>query len=79
MPAVVTAVRAVRARRARHVERGQSGLGDDVARKFLLLRGIDPDLTTVGKIIGGGLPLAAYGGREDIMRDVREAMGLSYT
>ena len=31
-----------------------------------LLR-IKPDLTTLGKIIGGGLPLAAYGGRREIM------------
>ncbi|HTF57550.1 MAG TPA: glutamate-1-semialdehyde 2,1-aminomutase [Planctomycetota bacterium] len=29
--------------------------------------GIAPDLTTLGKIIGGGLPLAAYGGRRDVM------------
>lgn len=29
-----------------------------------------PDLTCLGKIIGGGLPCAAYGGREDIMRNV---------
>ncbi len=29
--------------------------------------GIIPDLTAMGKIIGGGLPLAAYGGREEIM------------
>ncbi len=29
--------------------------------------GIKPDLTTLGKIIGGGLPVGAYGGREDIM------------
>jgi glutamate-1-semialdehyde 2,1-aminomutase len=28
---------------------------------------IKPDLTTMGKILGGGLPLAAYGGRADIM------------
>ncbi len=28
---------------------------------------IEPDLTTLGKIIGGGLPVAAYGGRRDIM------------
>ncbi len=34
------------------------------------LYGIRPDLTTLGKIIGGGLPLAAYGGRADIMRHV---------
>ncbi len=30
--------------------------------------GIQPDLTCLGKIIGGGLPVGAYGGREDIMR-----------
>jgi glutamate-1-semialdehyde 2,1-aminomutase len=29
--------------------------------------GIKPDLTTLGKVIGGGLPIAAYGGRKDIM------------
>ncbi len=29
--------------------------------------GITPDMTTLGKIAGGGLPLAAYGGRADIM------------
>ncbi len=34
------------------------------------LYGIRPDLTTLGKIIGGGLPIAAYGGRADIMRMV---------
>jgi glutamate-1-semialdehyde 2,1-aminomutase len=32
--------------------------------------GIKPDLTTLGKIIGGGLPVAAYGGRRDIMQIV---------
>ena len=31
------------------------------------LYGIKPDLTTLGKIIGGGLPVGAYGGRSDIM------------
>lgn len=29
--------------------------------------GIDPDLTTLGKVIGGGLPVGAYGGRAEIM------------
>ena len=29
--------------------------------------GVEPDLTTLGKIIGGGLPVGAYGGRVDIM------------
>ena len=32
------------------------------------LYGITPDLTTFGKIIGGGLPVGAYGGRTEIMR-----------
>ncbi|QEY25876.1 glutamate-1-semialdehyde 2,1-aminomutase [Neisseria zalophi] len=31
------------------------------------LHGIRPDLTTMGKVIGGGMPLAAFGGRKDIM------------
>jgi len=31
------------------------------------LYGLKPDLVTLGKIIGGGLPVAAYGGRKDIM------------
>jgi glutamate-1-semialdehyde 2,1-aminomutase len=31
------------------------------------LYGINPDMTTMGKVIGGGLPIAAYGGRKDIM------------
>jgi glutamate-1-semialdehyde 2,1-aminomutase len=35
--------------------------------------GIRPDLTTFGKIIGGGLPLAAYGGRRDVMMKVAPA------
>jgi glutamate-1-semialdehyde 2,1-aminomutase len=32
--------------------------------------GIRPDLTTLGKVIGGGLPVGAYGGRRDIMSQV---------
>src|SRR5262249_16610314 len=31
---------------------------------------ITPDLTTIGKVIGGGLPAAAFGGRADIMREL---------
>jgi glutamate-1-semialdehyde 2,1-aminomutase len=34
------------------------------------LHGIKPDLTTLGKIIGGGMPLAAFGGRADIMAHI---------
>lgn len=37
------------------------------------LYGIMPDLTTLGKIIGGGLPVGAYGGRRDIMDAVSPA------
>ncbi|SER05398.1 glutamate-1-semialdehyde 2,1-aminomutase [Virgibacillus subterraneus] len=32
--------------------------------------GIEPDMTAMGKIIGGGLPIGAYGGRQDIMEQV---------
>lgn len=32
--------------------------------------GVTPDLTALGKIIGGGLPIGAYGGRKDIMEKV---------
>jgi len=37
------------------------------------LYGIKPDLTCLGKIIGGGLPVGAYGGRRDIMEMVAPA------
>ena len=35
--------------------------------------GITPDLTTMGKVIGGGLPVGAYGGRKEIMSMVAPA------
>lgn len=35
--------------------------------------GIKPDMTTLGKILGGGFPLAAYSGREEIMKMVAPA------
>lgn len=34
------------------------------------LYGITPDLTTFGKIIGGGMPVGAYGGRRDLMQQI---------
>jgi glutamate-1-semialdehyde 2,1-aminomutase len=34
------------------------------------LFGVVPDLSTFGKVIGGGLPIGAYGGRKDVMRKV---------
>ncbi len=37
------------------------------------LLGVTPDLTTLGKVIGGGLPLAAFGGRRDLMRQMAPA------
>lgn len=47
---------------------------DEVITGFRLGRGgaqagfgIEPDLTTLGKVIGGGLPVGAYGGRADLM------------
>jgi glutamate-1-semialdehyde 2,1-aminomutase len=48
---------------------------DEVMTGFRLAKGgaqeiygVTPDLTTLGKIIGGGLPVGAYGGRAEIMR-----------
>jgi len=32
--------------------------------------GVEPDLTTLGKVIGGGLPVGAYGGRRDLMEQI---------
>lgn len=37
------------------------------------LKGIKPDLTTVAKVIGGGMPIGAYGGRRDVMAMVAPA------
>ncbi len=53
---------------------------DEVMTGFRVAKGgaqdlyrVIPDLTTMGKIIGGGLPVGAYGGREDIMKNVSPA------
>jgi glutamate-1-semialdehyde 2,1-aminomutase len=53
---------------------------DEVMSGFRLARGgaqerfhVKPDLTTLGKIIGGGMPVGAYGGRKDIMDFVSPA------
>ena len=37
------------------------------------LYGVTPDLTILGKIVGGGLPLAAFGGRADVMEQLAPA------
>jgi glutamate-1-semialdehyde 2,1-aminomutase len=53
---------------------------DEVMTGFRLARGgaqelygVTPDITTLGKIIGGGLPVGAYGGRRDIMEQIAPA------
>jgi glutamate-1-semialdehyde 2,1-aminomutase len=38
--------------------------------------GITPDLTTLGKIIGGGMPIGAYGGRADLMAHIAPEGGV---
>jgi glutamate-1-semialdehyde 2,1-aminomutase len=50
---------------------------DEVMTGFRVARGgaqerfgVEPDLTCLGKVIGGGLPVGAYGGREDVMSQV---------
>lgn len=40
------------------------------------LYGIKPDLTTFGKIIGGGMPVGAYGGRLDVMKQIAPLGGI---
>ncbi|MEJ7659082.1 MAG: aminotransferase class III-fold pyridoxal phosphate-dependent enzyme [Hymenobacter sp.] len=55
-----------------HVRRGDDGLSPRPGGAQELF-GVTPDLTTLGKIIGGGLPVGAYGGRADIMNQVAPA------
>jgi glutamate-1-semialdehyde 2,1-aminomutase len=61
-------------------ERGALLLFDEVMTGFRVhpggaqaLYGVTPDLTTLGKVIGGGLPVGAYGGRREIMELVAPA------
>ena len=56
---------------------------DEVITGFRLAKGgaqerygVTPDLTTLGKIIGGGLPIGAYGGRADLMRHIAPEGGV---
>lgn len=56
------------------IEHGALLIFDEVMTGFRVARGgaqeryhVLPDLTTLGKVIGGGMPIGAYGGREDIM------------
>lgn len=61
-------------------ERGALLIFDEVMTGFRLAPGgaqerfgIRPDLTTLGKVIGGGLPVGAYGGRRDLMAHIAPA------
>lgn len=63
--------------RALCTDRGALLIFDEVMTGFRVDRagaqgryGVMPDLTTLGKVIGGGLPVGAYGGREDLMRQI---------
>ncbi len=74
VPPVPGFLEALRELTARH---GALLIFDEVMTGFRVALGgaqkrfeILPDLTTLGKIIGGGLPMAAYGGRADIMKKV---------
>lgn len=77
VPAEVTFLQALRDLTSRH---GAVLIFDEVMTGFRValggaqaLYGIMPDLTTLGKIIGGGLPVGAYGGRREIMDHVLPA------
>lgn len=66
--------------RERCTRRGVILIFDEVMTGFRLARGgaserygITPDLVTLGKVVGGGLPLAALGGRRDLMQMVAPA------
>ena len=70
----------LRAARSLTAEAGSLLIYDEVMTGFRLslggaqqLQGVTPDLTTMGKIVGGGLPLGAYGGRADVMNHVLPA------
>lgn len=56
-------------------EAGALSIFDEVMTGFRVgpqgaagLYGLHPDLTCLGKIVGGGMPMAAYGGRSDVMK-----------
>jgi glutamate-1-semialdehyde 2,1-aminomutase len=66
--------------RERATENGALLVFDEVITGFRVgpggaqeLTGVSPDLTVMGKVIGGGLPAAAYGGRRALMEQVAPA------
>jgi len=74
LPGYLEALRAITA------QNGALLIFDEVMTGFRVAYGgaqerfqIRPDLTTLGKVIGGGLPVGAYGGRKDIMSQVAPA------
>jgi glutamate-1-semialdehyde 2,1-aminomutase len=80
MGLVVPSADFLRALRELTLQAGIILIFDEVMTGFRLsmggaqeLFGITPDMTTLGKIVGGGMPLGAYGGREEIMRHVLPA------
>ena len=63
--------------RARCTDAGALLILDEVMTGFRVARGgaqeifgITPDLSTIGKVVGGGMPAAAFGGRADVMASI---------
>ena len=52
------------------LRRGDDGLPRRPGAARRALYGVRPDLTCLGKVVGGGLPAAAYGGRADLMAQI---------
>ncbi|MBS0209977.1 MAG: glutamate-1-semialdehyde 2,1-aminomutase [Planctomycetes bacterium] len=80
MGCVVPTVEFMQALRIETSKHGALLIFDEVMTGFRVAYGgaqsilrIEPDLTTLGKIVGGGLPVGAYGGRADIMDHVLPA------
>ena len=73
-------LRTMRERTARH---GAILVFDEVMSGFRValggaqsLYGIDPDMTVLGKVIGGGMPVAAFGGKREIMKHLAPLGGV---
>ena len=74
IPPVAGFLEALREECTRH---GSVLIFDEVMTGFRVARGgaqelygVRPDLTTLGKIVGGGMPVGAFGGRREIMQDI---------
>jgi glutamate-1-semialdehyde 2,1-aminomutase len=77
MGCVIPSVEFLQALRTLTAKQGTVLIFDEVMTGFRVayggaqsLFGVTPDMTTLGKIVGGGLPLGAFGGRRDIMQHV---------